>query len=65
LTEGYCRGIVSVEDGVTDTTLSVHVAVVNRGDEAYLGSLEGIITRELHVEQEESIFIWGFLGPEQ
>lgn len=42
--------IVSVEHGVADAALRVHVAVVNRSDESDFGCVEGVVARELSVE---------------
>ena len=43
----------------------IHVAVINRGNESNLRSSEGIVTREVSIEDEDTVFIGGFLRPEK
>ena len=65
LPKGEGRAVVPVEDRVADAALRVHVAVVDGGNEADFWSFEGVVTGELGVEQEKSVFVGCFLGPQQ
>lgn len=47
---------------MADSTLGVHVAVVDRSYEAYFRCFEGVAAWELSVEQEETVLVWGLLG---
>lgn len=51
------RRVVSIKNTVTDTTLLVHVAMINRSDKSDFRSSEWIVSREIHIEKEQSIFI--------
>jgi hypothetical protein len=50
--EGQSGAIVSIENRVANSSLGVHIAMVDRSDKAYFWSLEGVVSWELRIEQE-------------
>jgi len=47
---------------MANSTLGIHVAVIDWSDEAHLRCFEGIVSWELGVEQEQSILIRSLFG---
>lgn len=47
---------------MADSSLRVHVTVVDWSDESNFRSLEGIVSRELCVEQEQPILVGSLFG---
>ena len=50
LSESQGWTIVSVENGMADTALRVHIAMVDRSNKSHLRSFERIISRKLGIE---------------
>lgn len=65
LLEGDGWGIVSIKDRMANSSLTVHIAVINWSNESHLWSSEWVVIRELDVEKEESSLIWSLLGAKE
>ena len=50
---------------MADSSLGVHVAVVDWGYESYFGSFERVVSWELSIEKEQSVFVGSFFGTQQ
>ena len=50
------------EDVEADRTIAVYVHVINFRRECNLWRLEGVVRREVDVEEEHTLVVWGILG---
>lgn len=51
-----------LEDVQADGSILVDVGMVNPGDEVHLGGLEGVVGREVDVQEEHAAAVWGVIG---
>ena len=50
------------EDVEADRSIAVDVHVINFRRERNLGRLEGVVRREMNVQEEHALMVWGVLG---
>ena len=61
LGDGQGRAPLLLENIQTDGSMGVDVRVVDPGGEAHLRRLEGVVQREVDVQEEKSSLVWGIL----
>jgi len=62
LGDGKSGGPLILEDVEADGTVAVNIAVVDFRSESNLGRLEWVIGREVDIEEENALVVWGVLG---
>ena len=62
LGDGECGRPLVLEDVEADGTVAVDVAVVNFSRKRDLGGLEGVLGREMNVEEEDAADVGGVFG---
>ena len=62
LCDGERRRPLVFEDVEADSAVSADVAMVNSGRKSHLGGLEGVVWREVNIEEEHTIVVGRVIG---